>query len=71
VRCGDVEQGADHARRVVTELPEHQRVAMVLDVAQRVANAVPAKDHQRPQVTALHEVLAASPLTGVPLGLPS
>jgi hypothetical protein len=58
VRSGDITTGADHARQVVTELPEQQRIDMILEVARTVARAVPVEQRRRPGVTDLHDVLA-------------
>jgi hypothetical protein len=58
VRAGDVATGTDHARHVVTELPENQRIDMVLEVARAVARAVPVEQQRRPEVTDLNDVLA-------------
>jgi hypothetical protein len=64
VRSGDITTGADHARRVVTELPEQQRIDMILEVARTVARAVPVQQRRRPGVADLHEVLALPATTG-------
>jgi hypothetical protein len=58
VRAGDVTTGTDHARQVVTELPEDQRIDMVLEVARAVARAVPVEQQRRREVADLNELLA-------------
>jgi hypothetical protein len=58
VRSGDVTTGTDHARQVVTDLPENQRIDMVLEVARAVARAVPVEQQRRREVTDLNNLLA-------------
>jgi hypothetical protein len=60
VKGGDPEAGLAHAQHVIGELPPDQRIEVVLEVARSVAQAVPPAERQRPQATALRELLHAS-----------
>jgi hypothetical protein len=57
---GDGASGAAHAERVVAELPESQRIEVVLEVARSVVRAVPEPQRTQPEVEALRELLHAS-----------
>jgi hypothetical protein len=57
VKGGDPETGAAHAQHVIGELPEAQRIEVVLEVARSVAQAIPPAERQRPQATALRELV--------------
>ncbi len=58
VHGGDPTAGAAHARQVVGELPEKQRIKVVLEAAKSVVRAVPEAEQRRPEVVALREMLA-------------
>jgi hypothetical protein len=58
VRYGDVTTGTNHARQIVTDLPENHRIDMVLELARAVSRAVPDQQQRRPEVTNLNDVLA-------------
>jgi hypothetical protein len=58
VRSGDATAGAAHAQQIVAELPETQRIEVVLEAAKSVVHAVPKAEQHRPEVVALREMLA-------------
>jgi tetratricopeptide (TPR) repeat protein len=60
VKSGDPEAGAAHAQRVITDLPEAQRIEVVLEVARSVVQTIPPAERHRPEATALRELLHAS-----------
>jgi hypothetical protein len=60
VMSGDAAAGASHAQRVVSGLPEAQRIEVVVEVARSVARAVPAGERRQPEVEALQQLLRTS-----------
>jgi len=69
VKGGEAEAGAAHAQRVIGELPEAQRIEVVLEVARSVAQAIPPEERQRSEATALRELLrACAPRPGQSVG---
>jgi hypothetical protein len=60
VMSGDGAAGAAHAERIVSELPEAQRIEVVLEVARSVARAVPENQRREPEVEALRQLLRTS-----------
>jgi transcriptional regulator with XRE-family HTH domain len=59
-KSGDGPAGAAHAERVVQDLPEAQRIEVVLEGARAVARAVPEAQQRRPEVETLRQLLRAS-----------
>jgi hypothetical protein len=57
---GDGPAGAAHAQRVVSDLPEAQRIEVVLEVARPVARAVPEHQRKQPEVESLRQLLSTS-----------
>ena len=60
VKNGDGPAGANHAQRIVSGLPETQRIEVVLEVARSVVRAVPGHQQRQPEVEALRELLRTS-----------
>jgi tetratricopeptide (TPR) repeat protein len=58
VKGGDITEGVRHAQTVYTAAPSEQRINMIRDTARRVVQHVPRDQRDRPEVTALHELVA-------------